>query len=90
MREQPGLALVRGLEGGSLHGVQEDVHAQVVDDVGESPDHGDTEEGDAQEHDVQQPDAQHVGQPDATAVHDPGVGVHLAVRRSHVHPASRG
>lgn len=25
--EQPGLALVRGLEGGSLHGVQEDVHA---------------------------------------------------------------
>lgn len=27
VREQPGLALVRGLEGGSLHGVQEDVHA---------------------------------------------------------------
>lgn len=27
MREQPRLALVRGLEGGSLHGVQEDVHA---------------------------------------------------------------
>lgn len=25
--EEPGLALVRGLEGGSLHGVQEDVHA---------------------------------------------------------------
>lgn len=63
---------------------------QVVDDVGESPDHGDAEEGDAQEHDVQQPDAQHVGQPDAAAVHDSGVGVHLAVRRSHVHPGSRG
>lgn len=27
VREQPRLALVRGLEGGSLHGVQEDVHA---------------------------------------------------------------
>lgn len=63
---------------------------QVVDDVGESPDHRDAEEGDAQQHDVQQPDAQHVGQPDAAAVHDPGVGVHLTVRRPHVHPASRG
>lgn len=63
---------------------------QVVDDVGEGPDHGDAEEGDAEQHDVQQPDAQHVGQPDAAAVHHPRVGVHLAVRRPHVHPASRG
>lgn len=60
----------------------------VVNDVGESPNHGDAEEGDAQEHNVQQADAQDVGQPDAAAVHDAGVGVHLAVRCSHVHVGS--
>lgn len=59
-----------------------------MNDVGESPNHGDAEEGDAEEHDVQQPDAKDVGQPDAPAVHHTRVGVHLAVRRSHVHVGS--
>lgn len=60
----------------------------VVNDVGKSPNHGDTEEGDAQEHDVQQPNSKDVGQPDAPAVHDPGVGIHLTVRCSHIHVGS--
>lgn len=60
-----------------------------MDDVRESPNHGDAEEGDAEEHNVQQADSKDVGQPDAAAVHDAGVGVHLAVCRSHVHVGSR-
>lgn len=59
-----------------------------MNDVGKSPNHGDTEEGDAEEHDVQQADAKDVGQPDAPAVHHAGVGVHLAVCRPHVHGGS--
>lgn len=89
MREQAGFALVRRLEGRPLHGVQEDVHTHVVDEVGECPDHGDAEEGDAEEDHVQQANPQHVGEPDASAVHDAGVGVHLAVGRPHVHAGSR-
>lgn len=58
---------------------------QVVDEVGEGPDRGDAGEGDAEQDDVQQADAQDVGQPHAPAVHHAGVGVHLAVRRAHVH-----
>lgn len=60
-----------------------------MNDVSESPNHGHAEEGDAQEHNVQQADSKDVGQPDAAAVHDTGVGVHLAVCRSHVHGGSR-
>ena len=60
----------------------------VVNDVGKSPNHRDAEEGDAQEYDVQQADSKDVGQPDAPAVHDTGVGIHLAVRCSHVHVGS--
>lgn len=60
-----------------------------MDDVGKSPNHRDAEEGDAQEYDVQQADAEDVGQPDAPAVHDTGVGIHLAVRCSHIHLGSR-
>lgn len=58
---------------------------QVVDQVGEGPDHGNADHGDAEQDDVEQPDAQDVGQPHAPAVHHPGVGVDLAVRRAHVH-----
>lgn len=89
VREQPGFPLVRRLKGRSFHRVQEDVHTHVVDDVGESPNHGDTEEGDAEEDHMQQANPQHVGEPDAPAVHDAGVGVHLTVRRPHVHAGSR-
>lgn len=60
----------------------------VVNDVGKSPNHRDAEEGNAQEYDVQQADSKDVGQPDAPAVHDTGVGIHLAVRCSHVHVGS--
>lgn len=56
-----------------------------MNDVGKSPNHRDAEEGDAQEYDVQQANSKDVGQPDAPAVHDTGVGIHLAVCCSHVH-----
>lgn len=58
---------------------------QVVDEVGEGPDDGHAGEGNAEQDDVQEADAQDVRQPHPSAVHDPGVGVHLAVRRAHVH-----
>lgn len=57
----------------------------VVNDVGKSPNHRDAEEGDAQEYDMQQANSKDVGQPDAPAVHDTGVGIHLAVCCSHIH-----
>lgn len=60
----------------------------VVDDVGKSPDHRDAEEGNAQKDHVQQANAQDIGEPDAPAVHNPGVGVHLAVSCAHVHVGS--
>lgn len=60
---------------------------QIVDEVGEGPDDRDADEGDAEQDDVQQADAQDVRQPDAPAVHHPGVRVHLAVSRAHVHGA---
>ncbi|KAG9343770.1 hypothetical protein JZ751_013151 [Albula glossodonta] len=54
---------------------------QVVDEVGEGPDHWHAGKGDAEKDNVEQADAQHIGQPDAPAVHYPRVGVHLAVRQ---------
>lgn len=60
---------------------------QIVDEVGEGPDHGHAGEGDAEQDDVQQADAQDVGQPHPSAVHHSCVGVHLAVCRTHVHGA---
>lgn len=59
---------------------------QVVDDVGQSPHHGNAEEGYAEEHDVENPDPEGIGQPDAPTVHHPGVWVHLTVCHTHVHP----
>lgn len=59
-----------------------------MDKVGEGPDDGDTHKGDAQQHDVQESDGQHVGEPDAAAVHHPSVGVHLTVCCAHIHPAT--
>lgn len=56
-----------------------------MNDVGQRPDHGHAEEGHAQEHDVKDPNTERVGQPDASAVHDPGVWVHLAVCHTHIH-----
>ena len=61
---------------------------QIVNEVGEGPDDGNADEGDAEQDDVEQADAQDVGQPHPPAVHHPGVGVHLAVRRAHVHGGS--
>lgn len=56
-----------------------------MDEVGESPDHGHAGEGNAEQDDVQEADAQDVRQPHPPAVHHSGVGVHLAVRRAHIH-----
>lgn len=90
VREEPGLALIRRLEGRPLHRVEQEVHAQVVDEVGEGPDDGHAGERDAEQDDVQEADAQDVGQPHPPAVHHTGVGVHLAVRRAHVHDGGGG
>lgn len=60
----------------------------VVDEVGEGPDDRHADKGDAEQNDMEKPDGQHIGQPDAAAVHHPRVGVHLTVRRAHVHPAA--
>lgn len=58
---------------------------QIVNEVGEGPDDGHAGEGNAEQDDVQEADAQDVRQPHPSAVHHSGVGVHLAVRRAHVH-----
>lgn len=58
-----------------------------MDEVGEGPNHGHAGEGDAEQDDVQQANAQDVGQPHPSAVHHTRVGVHLTVRRTHVHGA---
>lgn len=60
----------------------------VVDEVGEGPDNRNAHKGDAEQHDVEKPNGQHIGEPDAPAVHYTRVGVHLAVRRAHIHPAA--
>lgn len=64
------------------------VSYQVVNEVGESPDHWDTEKWDAEEDHVQQSDSQDIRQPDAPAVHNPGIGVHFAVSCAHIHLSS--
>lgn len=56
-----------------------------MNEVGEGPDDGHAGEGNAEQDDVQEADAQDVRQPHPSAVHHSGVGVHLAVRRAHVH-----
>lgn len=56
-----------------------------MNEVGEGPDHGHAGKGNAEQDDVQEADAQDVRQPHPSAVHHSGVGVHLAVRRAHVH-----
>lgn len=61
-----------------------------MNEVGEGPDHGHAGEGDAEQDDVQEADAQDVRQPHSSAVHHSGVGVHLAVRRAHVHGGGGG
>lgn len=58
---------------------------QIVDEVGESPDHRYAGEGDTEQDDMQEADAQDVRQPHPPAVHHSGVGVHLAVRCAHIH-----
>lgn len=56
-----------------------------MNEVGEGPDHGYAGKGNAEQDDVQEADAQDVRQPHSSAVHHSGVGVHLAVRRAHIH-----
>lgn len=56
-----------------------------MNEVGEGPDNGYAGEGNAEQDDVQEADAQDVRQPHSSAVHHSGVGVHLAVRRAHIH-----
>lgn len=50
--QKPGLALVRSLKGRPFHRVEEDIHAHVVNEVGECPDHRHTDEGYAEQYDV--------------------------------------
>lgn len=56
-----------------------------MDEIGEGPDHRYAGKGNAEQDYVQEADAQDVREPHSPAVHYPGVGVHLAVRRAHVH-----
>lgn len=56
-----------------------------MNEVGEGPDNRYAGEGNAEQDDVQEADAQDVRQPHSSAVHHSGVGVHLAVRRAHIH-----
>lgn len=56
-----------------------------MNEVGEGPDHGYAGKGNAEQDDVQEADAQDVRQPHSSAVHHSGIGVHLAVRRAHIH-----
>lgn len=65
--------------------MKKQVHAQIMDEVGEGPDHGHTGKGDAQQDDMKEADAQDVRQPHTPAVHHSGVGVNLTVCCSHVH-----
>lgn len=58
---------------------------QVVDDVCKGPDERHSEERNAEQDDVQHDGQQHVGEPYPSAVHDPRVGVHLAVSYAHIH-----
>lgn len=62
---------------------------QIVDEVGEGPDHRYADKGNAEQDDVQEADAQDVREPHSPAVHYSGVGVHLAMRRAHVHYGGR-
>lgn len=57
-----------------------------MNNICESPDDRDAEERNAQEHDVKHSDSERVRQPDPPTVHDPGVGVPLAVGDANVHP----
>lgn len=61
---------------------------QIVDEVGEGPDHRYADERDAEQDDVEEADPQDVREPHPPAVHHSSVGVHLAVRRPHVHRGS--
>lgn len=59
---------------------------QVVDEVGEGPDHRHADEGYAEQYDVQEADAKQIGEPYTPAVHHSCVWIDLTVRCTHVHP----
>lgn len=56
-----------------------------MNDVGQSPRHGDTEERNAEKNDVKHSNSQSVGQPHSTTVHNPSVRIDLAVSNTHIH-----
>lgn len=58
---------------------------QVVDDIGQGPNKWNGEEGNAEQDDVQDNGEEEIREPYSSAVHHPGVGVHLAVSNAHVH-----
>lgn len=60
-----------------------------MDDVSEGPDERNSEEGNAEKNDVQDNSEEEVGEPYSSAVHHPGVGVHLAVSHAHIHAEQR-
>lgn len=89
MCEEASFALIWGLKRRPFDCVEEEVHTQIVYEVGEGPDHWDAGEGNAEQDDVQEADAQDVRQPHPSAVHHAGVWIHLAVRRAHIHDVGR-
>lgn len=56
-----------------------------MDDVCKGPDERHGEERNAEQDDVQHDGQQHVGEPYPSAVHDPRVGIRLAVSHAHIH-----
>lgn len=62
---------------------------QVVDDVSKGPNKWNSEEGNAEKNDVQGNSQKEIGEPYSSAVHHPGVGVHLAVSHAHIHAEHR-
>lgn len=56
-----------------------------MDYIGQGPDHRDAKEGDAEKDDMEDSHRNAVGQPNASAVHHSGVGIHLTVSHSNIH-----
>lgn len=56
-----------------------------MDDICEGPDERHCEERNAEQNDVQHHSQKEIGEPYSSAVHHPGVGVHLTVSYANIH-----
>lgn len=61
-----------------------------MDDIGQGPNKWNGEEGNAEQDDVQDNGQKEISEPYSSAVHHPGVGVHLAVSNAHIHAEQTG